>query len=643
MAATGHQQESDRTARPSPPSTGADGSPRAGLRERLRVQGYPAIALCGIVIGGILSILSLTGPADAVWAATVAVMLLPLSWTVARTLMAGDLGVDLIALMAMAGALALGEYLAGAVIALMLAGGNALEAFASARARRELTALVERAPRLARRRTDHGWEEIRVEEVDVGEVLLVRPGEVLPTDGVVVGERAVIDESSLTGEPLPATYASGHLVASGTANAGDAFELRATRRADDSAYAALVRLVREAEERRAPFVRMADRYAAFFLPLTIGIAAGAWALSGDSVRALAVLVVATPCPLILAAPIAFVAGLSRAARVGVIVKGGAAIEGLGAARTVLLDKTGTLTLGIPAVDRVVAFPGISRDELLRLAASLDQISSHVLARAIVRQASGEGLALVRPVEVSEAPGQGVEGVVEGRRVVVGSVAWLKRRDVAFSHEQALPSALDGSAVVLVGLDGRLAGTLLMGDRVRSDARELVQRLRAIGLRHIALLSGDRAETAQIVGDGLDMDRVYSEQSPEDKLAIVRRMREDPRLAPVVMVGDGINDAPALAMADVGIAMAGGGATVSSETADAVITVDSIARVADAIAIGRRTVAIARQSVLGGIGLSICGMALAAVGWLAPIEGAIVQEAIDVAVILNALRARRPGG
>jgi len=250
---------------------------------------------------------------------------------------------------------------------------------------------------------------------------------------------------------------------------------------------------------------------------------------------------------------------------------------------------------------------------------------------------------VRPVEVSEAPGQGVEGVVEGRRVVVGSVAWLKERDVAFSHEQALPSALDGSAVVLVGLDGRLAGTLLMGDRVRSDARELVQRLRAIGLRHIALLSGDRAETAQIVGAGLDMDRVYSEQSPEDKLAIVRRMREDPRLAPVVMVGDGINDAPALAMADVGIAMAGGGATVSSETADAVITVDSIARVADAIAIGRRTVAIARQSVLGGIGLSICGMALAAVGWLAPIEGAIVQEAIDVAVILNALRARRPGG
>jgi len=643
MAATGRQQGSDRTARPSPPSTGADGSPRAGLRERLRVQGYPAIALCGIVIGGILSILSLTGPADAVWAATVAVMLLPLSWTVARTLMAGDLGVDLIALMAMAGALALGEYLAGAVIALMLAGGNALEAFASARARRELTALVERAPRLARRRTDHGWEEIRVEEVDVGEVLLVRPGEVLPTDGVVVGERAVIDESSLTGEPLPATYASGHLVASGTANAGDAFELRATRRADDSAYAALVRLVREAEERRAPFVRMADRYAAFFLPLTIGIAAGAWALSGDSVRALAVLVVATPCPLILAAPIAFVAGLSRAARVGVIVKGGAAIEGLGAARTVLLDKTGTLTLGIPAVDRVVAFPGISRDELLRLAASLDQISSHVLARAIVRQASGEGLALVRPVEVSEAPGQGVEGVVEGRRVVVGSVAWLKQRDVAFSHEQALPSALDGSAVVLVGLDGRLAGTLLMGDRVRSDARELVQRLRAIGLRHIALLSGDRAETAQIVGDGLDMDRVYSEQSPEDKLAIVRRMREDPRLAPVVMVGDGINDAPALAMADVGIAMAGGGATVSSETADAVITVDSVARVADAIAIGRRTVSIARQSVLGGIGLSICGMALAAVGWLAPIEGAIVQEAIDVAVILNALRARRPAG
>ncbi len=610
--------------------------------ESLRVAAPPVLAALGIAIGGLLAVISGTGPADAVWAATVALMLVPLSWSVAGSLIHGDLGVDLIALLAMAGALALGEYLAGAVVALMLAGGNALEAFASGRARRELTALVERAPRVSRRRTDSGWEEVPVDAIDVGEILLVRPGEVVPTDGVVVGERAVLDESSLTGEPLPATYMRGHPVASGTANAGDAFELRATRRAGDSAYAALVALVRQAEERKAPFVRLADRYAAFLLPVTLVIAGGAWAISGDAVRALAVLVVATPCPLILAAPIAFVAGLSRAANAGVIIKGGAAIERLAAARTVLLDKTGTLTLGVPAVERILVLDGTARRELLRLAASLDQLSTHVLAEAIVRQASSEGIALARPIQARESPGEGVAGIVDGRRVVVGSASLMAAHGVVVPDPPTLPRSVDGSAMVLVGLDARLAGVMVMSDRVRADAHELMRRLRAIGIAHVAMLSGDDEQVAQAVAGQLAMDRVYARQSPEDKLAIVERMRRDPRLAPVVMVGDGINDAPALAMADVGIAMGSAGATVSSETADAVITVDRVDRVADAIAIGRRTVRIARQSVLFGIGLSICGMGLAAAGWLVPVAGAIAQEGIDVAVILNALRALQPG-
>ena len=610
--------------------------------ERARTLGAPAAALCGIGVGGLLALVSGPEPADAVWAATVAVMLVPLAWSVARSVMRGDLGVDLIALLAMAGALTLGEYLAGAVIALMLAGGNALEALASGRARRELTALVERAPRVARRHTETGWKEVNIDAVEVGNVLLVRGGEVVPTDGVIVGEHAVIDESSLTGEPLPVTYARGHVLASGVANAGDAFELRATRRASDSAYAALVRLVREAEERRAPFVRMADRYAVFFLPVTLLIAASSWAISGDPVRALAVLVVATPCPLILAAPIAFVAGLSRAAHVGVIVKGGAAIERMGNARTVLLDKTGTLTLGIPGIERVVALDGIPRAEVLRLAASLDQLSSHVLAGAIVRQASSEGIAIVRPERARETAGQGIEGIIEGREVVVGSAAWMAEHGIDAPDRRVLPRSVDGNALVLVGVDRRLAGLLVMGDHVRPDARALLDRLQAVGVRHVAMLSGDRQDIANAVGAQLGIDRVYAEQSPEDKLGIVRRMRDDPRLSPVVMVGDGINDAPALAMADVGIAMGGAGATVSSETADAVITVDRIDHVADAIAIGRRTVQIARQSVAGGIGLSVCGMTLAAAGWLAPVAGALVQEAIDVAVILNALRALGAG-
>jgi heavy metal translocating P-type ATPase len=610
----------------------------AGWRERARVLAPPGLALFGITFGGLLALLVGSGPADAVWAATVAVMLVPLSWSVTRALFRGDVGVDVIALLAMAGALVLGEYLAGAVIALMLAGGNALERFASGRARRELTMLMNRAPRVARRRTERGWEDVDIGAVEIGDVLLVRAGEVVPTDGVLVGGRAVIDESSLTGEPLPATYMQGQTLRSGTANAGDAFELTAAVRAGDSAYAALVRLVHEAERRRPQFVRMADRYAVFFLPLTLAIAGGAWALSGDAGRALAVLVVATPCPLILAAPVAFVAGLSRAARAGVIIKGGAAIERLGAARTVLLDKTGTLTLGVPTIERVVVLDGIARPELLRLAASLDQLSNHVLAEAIVRQASSEAIALVRPEQVREKPGQGIEGVVKGRRVVVGSSAWLAERGIGAGARNALPSAGEGNAMVFVAVDGRLAGVLVMGDHVRSDARALIARLRANDVRHVAMLSGDREDIARAVGAELGIDRVYAEQSPEDKLEVVRRMRADARLAPVVMVGDGINDAPALALADVGIALGGAGATVSSETADAVITVDRIDRVADAISIGRRTVRIARQSVVSGIGLSAFGMALAAGGWLVPLAGAIFQEAIDVAVILNALRA-----
>jgi heavy metal translocating P-type ATPase len=351
-----------------------------------------------------------------------------------------------------------------------------------------------------------------------------------------------------------------------------------------------------------------------------------------------VLVVATPCPLILAAPIAFVAGLSRAAHIGVIVKGGVAIERLGDARTVLLDKTGTLTLGIPAIERAITLEGIPREELLRLAASLDQLSGHVLAAAIVRQADQEAIALARPEQAREAPGQGIEGVVDGRRVLVGSAAWLAEHGIDANDRQALPVSAEGNAMVLVGVDGHLAGAFVMGDHIRPDAHELIRRLRVAGVRQVAMLSGDSEEIAQAVGRPLGLDRVYAQQSPEDKLEVVKRMQGDPRCSPVVMVGDGINDAPALATADVGIAMSNAAATVSSETADAVITVDRIDRVADAIVIGRRTVRIARQSVVSGIGLSMFGMALAAAGWLVPVAGAIFQEAIDVAVILNALRA-----
>jgi heavy metal translocating P-type ATPase len=602
----------------------------------------PLATLALIVAGGVLQLLGATTAGDAVWAATVVTMLVPLTWSIVRTLGRGRVGVDAIALVAMAGALAIGEYLAGAVIALMLSGGNALEAMASRRARRELTALLERMPTIAHRRLGEGWEEVPVDRLAIGDLVLVRAGELIPVDGAVESPMATVDESMLTGEPLPATHVRGSTVQSGTANAGSAFELRASRPAAESAYANLVRLVRAAETQRAPFIRIADRYAAFFLPLTLAVAAFAWALSGDAVRAVAVLVVATPCPLILAAPVAIVSGVSRAARAGVIVKGGTAIERLGEARSVLLDKTGTLTLGAPSVQEVVPLGEIPSEELLRLAASVDQLSAHGLAEALVRTAKARGLSLSRPTDAIEEPGQGMEGVVGGRRVTVGSGAWLRRRgyepDAGDPGVNGGAEAEDGLARVMIGVDGRLVGAVVIADHLREDARGLVGELRGAGVERVAMVTGDRRAAAERIAAEVGLDRVYAEQAPEDKLAVVREMRADPGLSPVVMVGDGINDAPALALADVGIAMGGPGATVSSETADAVITVDRIDRVATAVAIGRRALAIARQSVVVGIGLSGVAMGFAAFGFIPPVAGAFLQEGIDVAVILNALRA-----
>lgn len=593
-------------------------------------RAYPALAvaaLCAIVAGLAASAAGAPTAADAVWAGTVAVLLVPLLWSVGRTIAGGRVGVDVIALLAMAGALALGEYLAGAVVALMLAGGNALEALADRRARRELTALLSRLPTTAHVRRDGRIDEVPADDVGPGDVVVVRAGDVVPVDGVVEHGRAVVDESSLTGEPLPATYEAGGVVRSGVANAGTPFELVATRRAADSAYAALVRLVRAAQADRPPFVRMADRYAALLLPLTLVVAGGAWAASGDPVRALAVVVVATPCPLILAAPIALVSGLSRAARAGIIAKGASVVERLGRVRSVLLDKTGTVTLGAPRLERVEPSDGLAADELLRLAASLDQLSGHVVAAALVREARDRGLRLAVPRDVAEDPGAGIAGSVEAHRVALRAAG-----DAAREREAGL-------ARVAVEVDGRPGGTLVLADTLREDADELIDGLRAVGVRHVALVSGDRASVADAVGAALRVDRVYGDCAPEDKLEVVRAVRARPDLRPVLMVGDGVNDAPALALADVGVAV-GSGATAASDAADAVVTGPSISAVAEAVRIGRRSLRIATQSVVAGMALSFGAMGFAAVGALPPVAGALLQEGIDVAVILNALRALR---
>ncbi len=602
-----------------------------------------ALILCALAAGGLLHALGAGRAGDLVWALATAAALLPLTWSVGRSLAQGDVGVDAIALVAMAAALALGEYLAGAVVALMLSGGNALEAAAGRRARRELTALLERAPRIAHRRSGDRLEEVPVERIEVGDRILVRAGEVVPVDGSVQSEGAVVDESTLSGEPLPVTRKRGTTVAGGTVNAGDAFDMRATRTSAQSAYAGIVTLVRDAARQRAPFVRMADRYAAILLPVTLVVAGAAWVLSGDSVRALAVLVVATPCPLILAAPVALISGVSRAARRGVIVKGGGTIEQLGRARSVLFDKTGTLTNGRPEIERVTSSDGLAPEALLRLAASVDQLSAHVLAEALVHGAEARGIALLFPEDVVEDPGQGIEGSVDGHRVAVGSADWLRRRGYSGAAAGAPLIAAEvepGWARVLIGVDGSLAGAVLMADRLRADAGELARGLRRAGIEHIALVTGDQRATGDAVGSAVGVDTVYAERSPADKIEVVRETQARSEAGTVVMVGDGVNDAPALALADVGIAMGSAGATVSSETADAVIAVDRVDRVVDAVRIGRRSLAIARQSVLAGLGMSFVAMGFAAFGYIAPVAGALLQEGIDVAVILNALRALR---
>ena len=602
-----------------------------------------AIAALAIVVGGVLYLAGESNTGRDVWGAAVALLAAELAFEVARTVVVDHhMGVDAIALVAMVGALALGQEFAGVIVGLMFSGGATIEDIASTRARRELTALIQRAPKVAQLRVGERLEQVPVAQVKTGDVLVVRTGEVVPVDGTVVGAEAVVDTSTLSGEPLPITVGPGMGVLSGSANAGAPFDVLAGKPAAESAYAALVRLIEQAQANRAPFVRMADRYAGFFLPATLVIAGLAWTVSGDPVRALAVVVVATPCPLILAAPIALVSGLSRAARYGVIVKGAGAIETLGQACTVLFDKTGTLTVGTPDVREVVPYRDHQSAELLALAASVDRMSAHVLGEALVLAATDAGLTLSTPTEVREEPGQGIQGVIDGHMVAVGSRAFM--HSVGIPEDEITSAAVlrghSGEAHVLVGIDGHVDGVIVMADELRADAERIVERLRAEGIRHIAMASGDRRSVAERIGRELGVDRVYAEQSPEEKLEVVRRLRDDPELRPVIMVGDGVNDAPALALSDLGIAMGAAGATVSSETADAVITVDRVDRVADAVHTGRRSLHIARQSVFAGMGLSLAAMAVAAAGYLPPVAGALFQEVIDLAVILNALRALR---
>jgi heavy metal translocating P-type ATPase len=595
---------------------------------------YPFVVATLLVaaVAGVLTATPWSGVSPWLLAGFAVLMAARSAWAMVRELRRGTFGVDILAVTAIVASVVVGEYWAAIVIVLMLTGGEALEDYAANRAKRDLTALLSRAPQLGHRvMADGSTEDVPIEAVVPGDEVVVRANEVVPVDGTLVSELGVFDESSLTGESLPVERSAGQEVLSGGVNGQAAVVLHVTRAAKDSQYQQIVSLVESAAASTSPMVRLADRIALPFTAVAFVIAGAAWLVSGDAVRLAEVLVVATPCPLIIAAPVAFMAGMSRSAREGAIVKSSATLEKFHRAKAFAFDKTGTLTQGEPSLVEVLAPGAIEPDELLRLAASAEQFSAHVLAAAVIKAATGRGLVLAGSMDAEESTANGVTANIDGHTVVVG-----KRSFISATVGQEIDRALldSGELAVYVAVDGASAGSLVFRDEVRSNARATVDSLRAQGIRRIVMLTGDDRPTAEHVATALDIDDVRANCLPVDKVNAVTAITE----RPVVMVGDGVNDAPVLAAADVGIAMGARGSTAASESADVVILRDDISRVARALTVGRETVNVALQSIWVGIGLSVGLMIIAAFGVLPALIGAWLQEGVDVVSILWALRA-----
>ena len=553
----------------------------------------------------------------------------------ARDLRAGRWGLDVLAIIAIGGTLATGDHWAALIVSLMVTGGQALEDFASARARSRLTALLAATPHLASRRTASGdLEDVPLDAIVPGDVVAVTPGGTVPVDGILLSGEAEFDESRLTGESLPVVHAAGSALVSGSINGSVAIDLRATARAADSQYQQIVRLVDDAASSRGRFVRIADRLSVPFTVLALLIAGLAWVLSGDPRRFAEVLVVATPCPLLIAAPVAFVAGMGRAAKQGIVIKTGESLERLARPRTVALDKTGTITAGRPQVARIDAFGAHDAAAILAVAAGAERHSNHVLAAAIVDAARARGIVPSFVTDSEEVTANGVGGQVDGTPVCVGKAAFVASRTSPFEAVLLGP----GETAVYVGIGSEPAGRIVLRDEVRANAAETIAQLRSLGVRQIVMLSGDAGATARHVGTEVGITDVRADLLPGDKVTAVAGMSDHP----ILMVGDGVNDAPVLAAADVGIAMGARGSTAASETADVVILPDDISRVVTAVSTARRTVGIARQSIAVGIGLSVVLMFIAATGVIPALAGALLQEAVDVVTIVNGLRAGRVG-
>ncbi|GAA1499094.1 heavy metal translocating P-type ATPase [Paeniglutamicibacter kerguelensis] len=597
------------------------------------IKRYPVVVVTLIVLLATLGMLG-TGwgqLAQLVASAFALGLAVHLGWGMAKDIARGHWGIDVLAFTAILATVVVGEYLAALIICLMLSGGEALEDYAQMRATKSLSSLLERVPVWAHRvEADGTIHDVRVAELMVADAVLVRPGEILPVDGVLLDPEGSFDESSLTGESMPVYKIAGESLLSGAVNGARAITLRASATAADSQYSRIVELVTEAAASRAPVVRLADRYAVPFTMLAYVIAGAAWWASGDPVRFAEVLVVATPCPLLIAAPVAFMGGMSRAARTGVIVKDGGTLERLAAVKSVAFDKTGTLTQGIPQLRSIHPVEGMGEEELLSLVAAAEQYSSHVLAASIVAAASDRSLAISAVRDASEVATHGVSALVGKRRVLVGKPAWIKSHVPDVRHYELA----SGESSVYVAVDGHFAGVLVLADALRPDAAETLWQLRSMGIQDLLMLTGDQQATADHIAGELGLTRVRAECMPEDKVNFVRGLTR----RPVMMVGDGVNDAPVLAASEVGVAMGARGSTAASQSADVVIMTERISQAAQAVRIGKDTVHIAVQSIWLGIVLSVLLMLVAATGVLPAILGALSQEIVDLLTIFNALRA-----
>lgn len=583
-----------------------------------------ALAL-GLQIGG------LNEAANVVLILSALLNLIPLVWGMIQDIRVGTYGVDILAATAILSSVLFKEYWAGMVIVLMLTGGEALEDYAETRAQAELSSLLERAPRKAHVLRGRKELDLPVGKVVVGDKLIIKAGEMVPVDAVITDGSSDFDESSLTGESLPVTKSVGESVMSGSVNTSGVITVKATATAADSQYSQIVALVKAAQSSRAPFVRLADRFAVPFTLLAFTIALGAWAISGESIRFLEVLVVATPCPLILGAPIALISGMSRAAKHGIIIKNGGALEQLSAVKTLAFDKTGTLTIGQPKVKSVKTYNGFKRDQVIQLAASVEQGSSHVLASAILEEATNQKIKFAKTKGIQETAGFGLAARVGGKSVLVGRRALLEKESIDLKQVKAADLS---STAAYVSVDGKLAGIISFEDQLRDDAKSTLDKLKNYGIKHFLMVTGDNKTTANAISKKLGITDVTADALPADKLIAI----EDAKHTPVGFVGDGVNDAPVLTAADVGIALGARGSAAASESADVVIMTDHLSQVSTGVGIAKRTMRIARQAIITGIILSIILMFAFATGKFKPIYGAAIQELVDVVVIVYALRA-----